>query len=92
LTETRDRTGVLILISRFEHEISILADRGIHSKLPADFWKGLCDEFTGAVKKGEEVEGLCSVIRRVGAELSRHFPRTTDDRNELPDHLRGTSK
>jgi putative membrane protein len=92
LTETRDRTGVLILISRFEHEISILADRGIHAKLPADYWKKLCDEFTSAAGKGEAVEGLCGVIRHVGEELARHFPRSADDKNELPDHLRGGSK
>lgn len=89
--ETRDRTGVLVYISKFEHEIVILADKGIHSKVSEGYWKGLCDEFVGQVKTRGEIETLCDLIRKIGGELSKHFPRSAQDRNELHDELRGKS-
>lgn len=89
VTETRHRTGVLVLISRFERRISILADRGIHSKLSQEFWDRLCEEFVGSVREKREVDGLCRLIERVGGELAQYFPREADDVNELPNRLRG---
>jgi len=91
VTETKDRTGVLVLISKFEHEISILADQGIHSKVPQAFWNDLCREFVGSVREHHEIDGLCRLVEKIGAELAKHFPRSPDDRNELEDHLRGRS-
>lgn len=89
VVETRDRTGVLIYVSRLEHEIVILADRGIHEKVEKGTWEKLCEEFVHEVRAGREVEGLCQIIARVGQELARHFPRKSDDTNELSNELRG---
>ncbi len=88
VTETKNRTGVLIFVSEFEHEISILADQGIHAKLPPTFWRELCQEFVGLIREKGEIDALCKVIERVGSELTRYFPRI-DAHNELPDGLRG---
>ena len=38
VTETRDRSGVLILLSEAEHRVEILADRGIHARVTAAGW------------------------------------------------------
>lgn len=89
VTETRHRTGVLILISKFERRISILADQGIHAKLSQEFWDQLCESFVSSVRENQEVDGLCRLIEKVGDELARHFPRGAGDVNELPNRLRG---
>ncbi|NOQ41669.1 MAG: hypothetical protein GQ563_04115, partial [Desulfuromusa sp.] len=39
LHETRDRTGILILISLFEHRVQVLADSGINEKVPEHTWE-----------------------------------------------------
>lgn len=88
VTETIDRTGVLVLISRFERQITILGDRGIHSKVKQEFWDSLCQGFVEAVGEKQEVDGLCRLIEKVGAELKRHFPASANDKNELSDDLR----
>jgi len=38
LHETRDRTGILILISLFERRVQVLADSGINEKVPENTW------------------------------------------------------
>jgi putative membrane protein len=88
VADTKDRTGVLILLSLFERRIQIQADRGIHEKLGPDFWATLCREYGSHVRSDGHVSALCTVIARVGKELEHHFPRSADDRDELSNRLR----
>jgi putative membrane protein len=88
LTETVDRTGVLIFISLFERHVEILADRGIHERLGEAYWKGQVQELVEGIRKHREVDALCKVIGEVGARLSEHFPVMSGDQNELSDELR----
>ena len=39
------------------------------------------------IRKGRIAEGLIVGIRDVGFVLAEHFPRGSDDQNELPDRL-----
>lgn len=88
VTETRERSGVLIVLSLLEHRIEILGDRGIHEHLGAQAWADLVRSFTQAARAGAAVEGLSQVISRVGVELRTRFPARSDDVNELPDAVR----
>ncbi|RNC67649.1 MAG: hypothetical protein ED859_13820 [Desulfuromonadales bacterium] len=85
LFRTRHETGILIFISILERKVWILGDRGINEKIPPDFWQGLVGEMVRGLRDGRPCEALCSVIAGCGAELSRHFPRRSDDVNELRD-------
>jgi putative membrane protein len=38
LYRTRDKTGLLVLLSVFERRVWILADRGINAKVPQSEW------------------------------------------------------
>src|SRR5512146_364224 len=44
LTETRDRSGVLILLSELERRVVVLGDRGIHEHLGTKVWEDLVSE------------------------------------------------
>jgi len=83
LYRTMDETGVLIFISLLEHKVWILGDRGINAKIPRNSWQNLAGELSRGVREGRACEALCSVIDSCGAELARHFPRTTGDIDEL---------
>lgn len=85
LYRTREETGILIFISRLEHKVWILGDRGIDRKIPPGSWQTLADELARGIRTGRAAESLCAVVAACGAELARHFPRRADDRNELPD-------
>lgn len=88
VTETRDRSGVLILLSSFERRIEILGDRGIHEHLGTEAWASLVQSFTQSARSGVAADGLSEVIARLGRDLSTHFPARSDDTNELPDEIR----
>lgn len=90
LYNTRDRNGVLILFSRFEREVVILADRGIDQKVPPGTWLRLDQEITRSVRGGRLSETLVRVIDEIGALLAQHFPKTDGDTDELSNEIRRT--
>lgn len=87
LYRTREETGILILISTLERKVWILGDRGINEKIPPGSWQALAGELAAGIRSGRAAEALCRVVTGCGSELSRHFPRRADDRNELSDQI-----
>lgn len=87
LYRTREATGILIFISRLERKVWILGDRGIDAKIPSGSWQALADQLAAGLREGRAAEALCQVVAGCGVELARHFPRRSDDTNELPDDL-----
>jgi putative membrane protein len=84
LHHTRDETGVLILISLFEHRVHVLADRGINDVVPADSWDGIVHTITDGIHRGDTCNALCAAIETCGQLLTEHFPVKADDTDELP--------
>jgi putative membrane protein len=87
LYRTREETGILIFISTLERKVWILGGRGINARIPPGSWQALAGELAAGIRSGRAAEALCRVIAGCGSELSRHFPRRADDRNELPDQI-----
>jgi putative membrane protein len=87
VTETRDRSGVLILLSELERRVEILGDRGIHEHLGAEVWKKLVANLVTSIRDGHAADGLRAVIESLGRELGARFPPRPDDANELPNHV-----
>lgn len=81
---TRDRTGILILISLFEHRVYVLADQGINEKVSPETWDEIVASVTAGIKEGKCCEALCSAIERCGELLVENFPVKKDDTDELP--------
>lgn len=88
VTETRDRSGVLIFLSDLEHRVVILADKGIHERVDAGEWDRDVATLVSGLKSGQAVQSLLDVIERVGGLLSEKFPARAQNENELPDGLR----
>ncbi len=87
MSQTQDRTGILLLVSLMEHRAVVLADRSIAGKLDAKVWQELVDLMIQGVKRGDLAAGMTQAIQRCGELLSPHFPIAADDINELRDHL-----
>jgi putative membrane protein len=83
ITETRDRSGVLIYLSELERRVEILADRGIFEHVGKAAWESLVREITASIRDQKAAEGLLVAIDRIGGELAKRFPRRDDDTNEL---------
>jgi putative membrane protein len=86
---TRHRTGIMIFISFFEHEVIVLADRGISKVVDQKEWDNLVKSLTDSIAKGHLVDGIVAAIKRCGEILhEKGFDKTPDDVNELRDELR----
>ena len=87
LTRTRDRTGMLILISELEHRVVILGDRGIHERVGDAGWQDHVNHLIAAIQRREAASGLLDVIERLGVAHAERNPARADDANELPDEI-----
>jgi putative membrane protein len=85
LHTTKDRTGVLIFVSLLERQVVILADTGINEKVEKGTWQKIMDGLIGNIKRKNLVIGLQEAVFQVGDILSKHFPPTDKNPNELSD-------
>jgi putative membrane protein len=86
---TRHRTGIMIFISFFEHEVIVMADRGISKVVDQKQWDKIVAELVSQIRSGKVVDGLEGAIKRCGEILlEKGFVSTADDVNELRDDLR----
>lgn len=83
---TRDRSGVLLYFLFGEHQFYILADEGIHQKAK-DLWVSVAQSISEQFKTGNYCEGICIAVRTVGEALRQHYPRKSDDTNELSNEV-----
>jgi putative membrane protein len=88
LFATRDRSGILILLSELEHRVVILGDAGIHSHVQTQGWQQHVDHIIASIAAGKPGEGVCEVVRALGEVLARQLPARADDRNELSNEVR----
>lgn len=89
LYRTRDANGVLLFISVFEHKVRLLADRGIHEKVPQAEWDALVTQITQGIREGNRTDSICSAIQTIGQLLESHFPVKPDDTDELKNLIVG---
>ena len=87
LHTTRERTGVLLYVSVAERHVEMLADAGIHARVPAGTWDQVVNKLTVQVKGGQVSSGFIEAVNMIGAQLAAHFPAADVNPNELPDHL-----
>jgi putative membrane protein len=83
LYRTQEATGVLLLISVFERKVWVLADHGIHSKIPQEQWQSVVDTVTRGFRNRHPAESICEAVRTIGRRLQTYFPVRSDDLNEL---------
>lgn len=85
VTETRERSGVLLFLSETEHRVELLADRGIHERVGTEVWQALVTDVIAAIRSGQAAAGITRAVDAIGARLAAHFPPSPEDVNELPD-------
>jgi uncharacterized membrane protein len=87
MTNTAERNGVLFYIAPAVRRFQILGDSGIHERCGPDFWKEVAAEMEESFRRGEFTEGVIRGVGKVGDLLTRHFPRSKADQNELPNAI-----
>lgn len=81
--DTEHNSGVLIYVLLADHDIEIVADRGIARRVSQAQWDAIAQTMEAAFRQGEFERGSLEVIAQAGALLSQHFPPQGDNPNEL---------
>jgi len=87
LTETANRTGVLIFASAAEHYAEIVADEGINAKVTPEVWQQAIAALIAGIRAGRPGDGFVAAVEHCGVVLAEHFPPGVLNRNELPNRL-----
>jgi uncharacterized membrane protein len=85
LWDTEENNGVLIYLLLADHDVEIVADRGINSKASAEEWEAICRAMEGSLARGEFEQAVLSAIDAVSRLLAHYYPPRGEDRNELLD-------
>ncbi len=85
--KTLGRTGILLYVSLREHRADIVADEAIAAKVAPEIWGDAMAALIDLVRKGQPGEGMAEAVRQMGTVLAEHFPRGSENPNELPDRL-----
>lgn len=84
---TEQRTGVLIFAAFAEHQIEVIADQGIQSRVDETVWAEAVFTLSAALKEGRPADGFEQAVAQVGRVLAEHFPPRPRNLNEVPDRL-----
>jgi uncharacterized membrane protein len=87
MTKTKDRTGILIFLLLEDKKFYILADDGIHAKVVDGTWDKIAKEMSDHFSQKNFRSGIIHGVTSVGMELTKFFPRKSDDTNELPNDV-----
>ncbi len=87
MNQTRDRTGILLLLLLQERAFYILADEGINSKVKQDTWDKIRDEIQSEFQNGNFTNGVILGVGKIGEVLTQSFPIKPDDTNELSNEV-----
>jgi putative membrane protein len=86
VSQTRERTGVLIMLSILERQIYVLPDRSLAGLVSAERWQQVVQAAVERLQGGNIAEGLAQAVAACGAVLAEACPgRPGNNPNELPD-------
>jgi len=82
---TAENSGVLVYLLLADHDIQIVADRGIAARVNQVQWEAVAQAMEAAFRQGEFERGALEGIRQIDVLLTMHFPSTTHNPDELAD-------
>ena len=87
--DTRDRTGILLFVSLFEHRIEVVGDVGINAKVEPEEWVEVVGLVRDGIRSDGLAAGLVAAVERCGDLLHRRGVEIReDDTDELADDVR----
>ena len=84
---TVGRTGILIYLSMGEPRAEIVGDDAITAVTTPETWGEAMAALLKDVKDGRPGDGIVAAVGLIGDVLAEHFPKSSEDSNEIPDKL-----
>jgi hypothetical protein len=85
--KTESRNGVLIFLRLKSKEIAVIGDEGIHQHVGTAFWEAVKDEIIRNIQSHTLTEGIVKGVHVVGKQLSKFFPPSDENPNELSNEV-----
>jgi uncharacterized membrane protein len=85
--KTESRNGVLGFLRLKSKEIAVIGDEGIHQKVGAEFWEAVKEEIIETIHSNNLNDGIVRGVEVVGKQLSKHFPPSAENPNELSNEV-----
>ena len=84
--DTEHNNGVLIYLLLSEHQIELVADRGLNRHVGTHQWQAMVQHMGSAFAQRRFEEGLTQALAEVSVPLVAHFPAQAQaNPNDLPD-------
>ncbi len=88
LARTRERTGLLLMVSRLERQVYVLADHTLRDRVSHAQWQKVAEVMVERLKAGDLAGGFCRGIEVSGQLLAPVCPpRSGDNPNELSNEV-----
>lgn len=81
--DTDNNSGVLVYLLLADHDIEIVADRGIAARVEQGAWEAVAQTMEAAFRQGEFERGALAGIETIGALLAQNFPPSGHNPDEL---------
>jgi uncharacterized membrane protein len=85
--KTRERNAVLVFVAPRAHKFAVVGDEAIHKKCGDEFWQCVVEKMRTHFQNAKFSDALVEALKEIGTVLARHFPKTSEDTNELPDDV-----
>jgi putative membrane protein len=83
VTQTRGRTGVMVLVSQLEKRVVVVADSGVMRAVDDEKWKGLMREIQNGFDGGDLSATAVQAVGKMGKFMAEPLPVAQDDVDEL---------
>lgn len=85
LWDTEENSGVLIYLDLADHQVEIVADRGVGRLVQAGEWQAICDTMIRELHRGAYRDGTIAALQQLNALLHMKLPANGQRPNQLSD-------
>ena len=71
--DTEENTGVLVYVNICEHQLEIVADRGISAHVSPTVWRAMCDKAISGIANKKTEESVAELLDEVGQVLRQYY-------------------
>lgn len=81
--DTEENCGVLVYVNLADHQVEIVADRGVGRVVSAGDWEAICRTMTKGFARGEYQKSVIAALEELNALLQKHYPDDGSVHNQL---------
>ncbi|MET0961294.1 MAG: TPM domain-containing protein [Noviherbaspirillum sp.] len=83
--DTEENFGVLIYLDLADHQVEIVADRGVGRLVQPEEWQAICDTMTRELRRGAYRDSTIAALEQLTVLLQQKLPAGGQRANQLSD-------